>query len=149
MPAAAREALARHAWREELARVGDGWRRWPLLTVAADAPWCNGRVALTGDAAHAMLPFMAQGGAMAIEDAAVLAAMIARHGAGPAALAAYEAARKPRVARVARESARTGRIYHLAPPLSLARDAAMRALGPRRLLARLDWLYGWRPAPPG
>lgn len=140
-------AFSRHAWRGLLAAASD-WQPWPLRTVDPRARWWADRFVLIGDAAHAMLPFMAQGGAMAIEDAATLAAAIARAGPSPAALAAYEAARRPRAARVARESARTGAIYHLAPPVSLARDAVMRALGSERLLHRLDWLYGWRPPMP-
>lgn len=51
------------------------WTYWPLATVAAD-DWYKGGIGLVGDAAHAMLPFQAQGAAMAIEDAAVLAPLL-------------------------------------------------------------------------
>jgi salicylate hydroxylase len=105
-----------------------------------------GPVAFTGDAAHAMLPFLAQGGAMAIEDAAVLGAAVARHGPGSQALAAYESARAARVRDVARQAERQGGIYHMAIPFSLARDAAMRHLGPDAVRARVDWIYRWQPA---
>jgi salicylate hydroxylase len=68
--------------------------------------WSQGRVTILGDAAHPMVPFMAQGACMAIEDAVVLArALEHAHGAAiPAALEAYEAARRERTARVQRGS---------------------------------------------
>jgi salicylate hydroxylase len=70
------------------------------------ARWSKGRVTILGDAAHPMVPFMAQGACMAIEDAVVLArALEHASGAGiPAALEAYEAARRERTARVQRGS---------------------------------------------
>ncbi len=51
----------------------DEWRKWALFTVPDGGEWSEGAIALLGDAAHAMLPFAAQGAGMAIEDAAVLA----------------------------------------------------------------------------
>ncbi|MGX1100024.1 FAD-dependent monooxygenase [Amorphus sp. MBR-141] len=124
------------------------WTRWPLYSVDPGARWTRGRIALVGDAAHAMLPFLAQGGAMAIEDAAELAATIGMHGPTEAALAAYERRRKPRVVAIWREAERLARIYHLPYPASLGRDLALAALGPARLLKRMDRIYGWRPPTP-
>src|SRR5262249_4511527 len=99
------------------------WRRWALFAVDAGRPWSHGRCALLGDAAHAMLPFVAQGAGMAVEDAAVLAECLARHASDiPAALAHYSAARQPRVARVQRTAQRTGEIYHMKGAMALARD---------------------------
>jgi len=49
------------------------------------------------------------------------------------------------VARVQRLARQQGRIYHLTGPAALARDLAIKAIGPRRLLARQDWIYDWRP----
>ncbi len=69
---------------------------------------------LLGDAAHPMLPFLAQGAAMAIEDAAVLADCMARAPDDPAAaMRRYERARRRRTARVQRAARSNGRIYHL------------------------------------
>ena len=109
----------------------------------------EGAIALLGDAAHAMLPFAAQGAGMAIEDAAVLAQSLERkrrrkyrrHPGGVEALRA--AAPRPRAAGSARRAA-AGTIYHLTGPLALARDLAIKALGPKRMLARQDWIYDWR-----
>jgi salicylate hydroxylase len=124
------------------------WTRWPLFSAPGLPSWANGPLALAGDAAHAMLPFAAQGAAMAIEDAAVLARLLdetlAGGGTAQEGLARYSAARKARVARAARLAIANRFIYHLPRPLDLARDIGMMALGPERLLARQDWLYGWK-----
>ncbi len=56
----------------------DGWRRWALFTLPDLGEWTDGAIALLGDAAHAMLPFAAQGAGMAIEDAAVLRKVLER-----------------------------------------------------------------------
>lgn len=123
----------------------DEWRRWALFTVADFGEWNQGAVALLGDAAHAMLPFAAQGAGMAIEDAAVLAKALSDNVAGiPAALKRYARARRARALRVARAARQQGRIYHLAGPLALARDFAIKTMGPQRMLARQDWIYDWR-----
>jgi salicylate hydroxylase len=101
-------------------------------------------VALLGDAAHPTLPFLAQGANMALEDAWVLADHIAR--GGVAALPAYQALRKPRVARVIKAANGNAWRYHLAPgPVRLAAHTALRLgsrLAPGRMLGAFDWLYG-------
>lgn len=126
----------------------EGWRRWALFGVDAANPWVSDRIALLGDAAHAMLPFVAQGAAMAIEDAAVLADRLSKaltDPAGvPAALQHYAAARQARVAKVQRTARRTGEIYHLRGAMALARDTFIKLSGGQRLLARQDWIYDWR-----
>jgi len=145
-PAALARRLANWpvALRDVLARV-DGWQCWSL----ADRPvWFGperGPVTLLGDAAHPMLPFVAQGGAMAIEDAAVLAAEAA---AAPddlsAAFRRFAAQRQARVGRVQSLARRNGAIYHLKGPAALARDLAIRVMG-GGLVSSQDWIYGWRP----
>jgi salicylate hydroxylase len=128
----------------------DGWRKWALFGVPEGGEWSEGAIALLGDAAHAMLPFAAQGAAMAIEDAAVLAKTLSEsrldgQAGVTAALKLYAKLRRPRVARVQRMAQRQGQIYHLGGPMALARDLAIQALGPQRLLARQSWIYHWRP----
>jgi salicylate hydroxylase len=127
----------------------DEWRRWALFTVPDIGDWNEGAIALLGDAAHAMLPFAAQGAGMAIEDAAVLAKALSASGgentAGiPAALKRFARLRRARVLQVQRAARRSGQIYHLTGPLALARDLGIKALGPSRMLARQDWIYDWR-----
>jgi salicylate hydroxylase len=127
----------------------DGWRKWALFTLPEGCEWVSGTIALLGDAAHAMLPFAAQGAGMAIEDAAVLAKTLSE---GPvetsaqvsAALKRYARARRARVARVQHTARRSGRIYHLTGPFALARDLTIKALGPQRMLARQSWIYDWQ-----
>jgi salicylate hydroxylase len=124
----------------------DEWRRWALFEVAT-SEWTKGPVALLGDAAHAMLPFAAQGAAMAIEDAAVLGQCLAQEPSDiDAALIHYAAKRRPRIARVRRAAQQNGRIYHMSGPLAFARNSTMRLLGGARLMARQDWIYDWRAA---
>jgi salicylate hydroxylase len=123
------------------------WRKWALLAVDPDGPWRSDRVALLGDAAHAMPPFLAQGAAMAIEDAAVLAdCLAAAPERPPVALKAYETRRKARVARVHAAAFKTGEHYHYAPPMATLRNAALRIAGGQLALSRNDWIYGWTPA---
>jgi salicylate hydroxylase len=127
----------------------DGWRKWALFTVPDGGEWTKGAIALLGDAAHAMLPFAAQGAGMAIEDAAVLAKCLGEAagetGAGiPQALKRFAKLRRARVARVQRAAARNGKIYHLTGPMAFARDLSIKAMGARRMLARQDWIYDWR-----
>jgi salicylate hydroxylase len=124
-----------------------GFTPWPLQTVAADRGWCHldGRLVLIGDAAHAMPPYAAQGAGMAIEDAAVLAAVLAEAADHPTALARYEAARRPRIDRLRRRVAFHSLVYHLPSPLSLGRNAVLALRSPARLRQDLAWLYDWRP----
>ncbi len=125
----------------DLLRVAPEWRKWPLFDCNPIASWVAGRVALMGDAAHPMLPFLAQGAAQAIEDAGALGEVLTRGENIETSLRAYQEARLTRATRVQKESQRQAKIYHLAGPAALLRDMAMRALGPQKMLARYDWLY--------
>jgi salicylate hydroxylase len=139
-PATAWVPAARH-----VLAAPERWQKWALYDRAPLAQWGRGPMTLLGDAAHPMLPFLAQGAAMAIEDAAALAREIARlPGDRTAALRNYEAARAPRAARVQRAARRNDFRYHLGGPAAFVRDAVLRALGGERLLAQYDWIYRWR-----
>lgn len=126
----------------DLAGMQTGWIGWPLQIIDPALPWVRGRIALIGDAAHAMLPTLAQGGAQAIEDAYVLADCLAAAPDRPAAaLQRYERRRKTRVIRIANEAARNATIYGLGGLAATARNAAIALLPGRMHLHRLDWLY--------
>jgi salicylate hydroxylase len=125
----------------DLLRAAPEWRKWPLADRNPIARCVSGRIALTGDAAHPMLPFLAQGAAQAIEDAGVLGEVLAPGQDIEAGLRAYQEMRLPRTTRVQKESRRQATIYHLGGPAAFLRDAALRALGPEKMLARYDWLY--------
>lgn len=118
------------------------WRAWPLYCRPSIGAFTFGRVALVGDAAHAMEPFLAQGAAQAIEDAGAFKSALSRRRDLPSALAAYSEGRVARATRIQREASRQGQIYHLKGLPAFARDTAMRALGAERLRASYDWLYG-------
>jgi salicylate hydroxylase len=125
--------------------AANAWRSWPLMTAAPLAQWTDGRIALLGDAAHPILPFLAQGAVMALEDAVVMADCVAKHPDLEVAFKAYEKRRQARTHRVGRASERNGKIYHLARPAATVRNAVLRAMPPDTLLSRFDWIYGWRP----
>lgn len=128
-----------------LIALPDRWQKWALFDRTPRRIRGEGPVTLLGDAAHPMLPFLAQGGAMAIEDGAILAQCLARDQDPAAALRAYERTRYGRVARVQHEARRNSWRYHLAGPLGFARNMFLRTMGGKRLLHRYDWLYDWKP----
>ncbi|HEX2543507.1 MAG TPA: FAD-dependent monooxygenase [Ramlibacter sp.] len=131
--------------RERVAAAGD-WRLWVLharAPVRSADELARGRVALLGDAAHPMRPYLAQGAGMAIEDARELQRMLVmvRDGIAdvPTALRRYALNRWQRVARVQEKARRNGVVFHATGALRLARNAAMRTLGSR--LLDQPWLY--------
>jgi salicylate hydroxylase len=129
-----------------LVAVPQAWLKWALYDRRSLRHWSDGPVTLLGDAAHPMLPFLAQGAAMAIEDAAVVAQCLARMPDDPAAaLQTYEAVRRGRTRKVQRAAARNGARYALGGPAGALRNLAMRAMGGGHLLRHYDWLYDWRP----
>jgi salicylate hydroxylase len=115
--------------------------RWALNNREPSMHWGGGRVTMLGDAVHATLPYMAQGAAMAIEDAAVLARALELSLPLHERLQVFETHRAPRTARVVRESTEMGELYHIT-------DAAqMRAAFQQRDIARSrnEWLYPYNP----
>jgi salicylate hydroxylase len=129
--------------------------RWALFARRPMPQWSAGHATLLGDACHPMLPFLAQGAVMAIEDGAVLAACLAAGGADvPGALRRYEQVRRPRTARVQASARAQGALFHLAHPLArLSAHGAMRFASrflPGAVAARQDWLMSYdatRPIP--
>ena len=129
-----------------MAAATNSWGYWIVNTI--DAPsWSEGGVGLIGDAAHAMLPFQAQGAVMAIEDAAILAPLLMTETGAEGALRRYVSHRRERVGRVKKLSASNGFAFHLEWPFTLGRDAVIALQGPRGHLKRLAWLYGYDAAP--
>jgi salicylate hydroxylase len=134
-----------NAVRERIAAMGP-WSFWVLHArppVASAEEMARGRVALLGDAAHPMRPYLAQGAGMAIEDARELQRVLAiaddRIVDVPTAFRRYALNRWQRVAQVQERSARNGTIFHATGPLRMARNAAMRLLGGK--LLDQPWLY--------
>jgi salicylate hydroxylase len=127
----------------KLIHMVEDWRAWCLFDrrpLQSAAQMAQGRVALLGDAAHPMLPYLAQGAGMAIEDAACLATQWQRADLTvEQRLLNYAQARWQRVARVQQRARRNGTIFHADGWLRLARDTAL-ALGGSYLMD-IPWLY--------
>jgi salicylate hydroxylase len=136
---------------KRLMHAAPTWRRWSLFDRKG-AQMGRGRVALAGDAAHPVLPFMAQGAGLAVEDAAVLAGLVAPALADSApdavakAVAAYARARRPRAEQVQALGRRNVAAYHAGFPVSTVRDFMMGRMGEAGMARRHAWIYGWRAA---
>jgi salicylate hydroxylase len=124
------------------------WRQWALhdrAPLSGAQQMAQGRVALLGDAAHPMRPYLAQGAGMAIEDAQVLAQILCAGGASvPEQLKSYAQARWARNARVQARAIRNGRIFHAQGAVALGRNLSMRLMGER--VMDVPWLYGGGPS---
>ncbi len=132
-------------WRppaRDLLSAPENWLRWPLFDRPPIASWARGRVALLGDAAHPMLPYLAQGAAQAIEDSAALSlAFVENPKDAGKALAEYSAARMARASQIQFASRNQGKIYHMSGAPAFARDLTLRLTPGRRLMARQNWIY--------
>ncbi len=132
-----------HPHLKDVLEAVPAWRRWPICDrppMVSASQMAKGRIALLGDAAHPMRPFLAQGAGMAIEDAAALAACWAQvdlpinerwH--------LYAQMRWARNAKVQARSIRNGKIFHMQGPMRWGRDMAMRLMG--ESLMDVPWLY--------
>jgi salicylate hydroxylase len=119
------------------------WHIWSLYDRPPRPNAARGRATLIGDAFHPVLPFLAQGAAMAIEDTAILAAALSSHDTIETAFKSYVANRAQRTGRVQREARFNGQIYHMSAPLSWARNLKLRNSSPTSLAQRYDWIYGF------
>jgi salicylate hydroxylase len=137
-------------WHPRIASIigaADTTNRWALYDRDPLPRWTVGRVTLMGDAAHAMLPYMAQGAVQSIEDAAVLAKCFERHNSndgsdvGPA-LRRYEEIRKPRVSRCHSGSRANGVMYHLPDGEDQRQRDANLSASATAPLPQNAWLYG-------
>jgi salicylate hydroxylase len=122
--------------------------KWALHDRDPLPAWTRGGITLLGDACHPMLPYLAQGAAMAIEDAWVLSRMLERWEDQPAqGLAEYETYRRPRTAKVQLRSRAQGVEFHLRERWPILRRNAKLALGSRYLpeiaMGQFDWLHGY------
>lgn len=124
------------------------WRLWSLSIrppMRDAAEHAQRRVALLGDAAHPMVPYLAQGAGMAIEDASALAWALGQANSGvsqhiESKLKLYAQARWRRNAQVQAGAIKNGGIFHASGFMRWGRDAALRLLGEK--LLDMPWLYG-------
>lgn len=128
----------------ELLSQRQDWLLWSLADLPAKT-MAQGRVALLGDAAHPVLPFLAQGAALAIEDAICLVRELSAFGDNiPAALSSYHDKRIGRAVEVQSQGRRNGHIYHASGPVAFARNFVMKRLGASGMVDRYSWLYDYR-----
>jgi salicylate hydroxylase len=156
------ESWAHEADRSELVRTYRGWNdalltlferashcyKWAIFDRDPLVRWSKGRATLLGDAAHPMLPYLAQGAGMAMEDGYVLAAALARQPLDvEAALIAYEQARLPRTTRTQLGARARAAENHLTSPFArLRRDlgyALRRVFRPAQTSYKAEWLYSY------
>jgi len=147
-------------WREA-AQAYEGWHpllaelfsrtqrcyKWALYDRDPLPRWTDGRVTLLGDAAHPMLPYLAQGAAQAIEDGYVLAEMLAAHRSDPLeALLAYQQARLPRTSRIQLHARERGKINNTTSAFArFRRDIGYRLkrlIRPKEHTYKIEWIYG-------
>ena len=130
---------------EELKKAYKGWNRtietllqhadpntlykWALHDRLPMKQWSKGRIIVLGDAAHPMLPFLAQGAAMAIEDGAVLANCIDNFDEVEEALKYFEKIRKPRTSYVQSAARRNAKVLHLSGLAAILRNLVMGYIG--------------------
>jgi len=129
---------------QDLVRMSESWRAWALFDrhpLQSADDMARGRLTLLGDAAHPMLPYLAQGAGMAIEDAEAFAQWWSRAELSvEQRLQAYAQARWQRVAKVQARARRNARLFHASGVLAWGRDAAMRWGG--AAVMDMPWLYG-------
>ena len=138
-------------WHPLVGRIignADEVHRWALHDRPALERWTRGRVTLLGDACHPMLPYLAQGAAMAIEDAWVLGRLLEQSDDDPCfGLTEYERFRQARTARVQSASRAQGEDFHRRDRLAILRRNLVLGLGSRYLpelaMQRFDWLHGY------
>src|SRR5262249_53986190 len=131
-----------HGWHSEVQAIVDAADRgmcfrWSLHNRLPLRNWSTARATLLGDSAHATLPYLAQGAAMAIEDGAVLSRALSEAASVPEALDLYQRNRVDRTARVVRESTENRRLYHLGSAAEIRAEFGQRDLG----ADRNAWLY--------
>ena len=135
-----------HGWNEDvqtLIRNLSTPYKWAMMVREPMPKWSVGRVTLLGDACHSMLPMLAQGAVMAIEDGYILARCLAEVADVPAALSRYEEARRERTRKVVEGSAANAKRFHnpkLADPAE-AKKYVDREWEPGRIAERYEWLF--------
>jgi salicylate hydroxylase len=137
-------------WNEDIATIIrniEAPYKWAMLGREPLSQWTVGRVTLLGDAAHPTLPMMAQGANMAIEDGVVLARSFTAHDDVPAALQAYETARRERTSRLVRAANDNAARFHN-PALGNAEGAARYVDSEwqeAKVKQRYDWVFEYDP----
>ncbi len=117
-----------------------GWLKWAAAGHPFSKIWHKNNALLVGDAVHPTLPYMAQGAAMAIEDAVCLGSHIKNQ----RPVSEYAQTRQARTQKIVETSTRLGKIYHMTNPTRLARNMVIKSTSSNSQFKRMSWLYSWR-----
>jgi 2-polyprenyl-6-methoxyphenol hydroxylase-like FAD-dependent oxidoreductase len=121
------------------------WSTWSALELDPVQNWNRNRTVLLGDAAHASLPYLAQGAAMALEDACVLSNAIQNTNELESAFREFSNLRFKRTSEIQRRSRQIGRIYHAKGTLRHVRNAVLKATPSTKFMKQVSWIYDWNP----
>ena len=120
------------------------WTKWPALDFDPVRNWNRNRTVLIGDAAHASLPYLAQGAAMALEDACVLSNAVQNANGMTLAFQDYSRLRFKRTSAIQNRSRQLGKIYHARGALRLARNIVLKTTSPLHFMKQLSRIYEWK-----
>ncbi len=121
------------------------WHRWQAADRRPVCSWGTGPATLIGDAAHPIAPYLAQGAAAALEDSVTLGQDLDGVTRPADAFRRFESRRMARTTRLSRLSRRQGRVYHASGLHASLRNMVLAYVPTSLLLARLNWIYSWRP----
>ncbi|HFC04218.1 MAG TPA: hypothetical protein ENJ55_00815 [Rhizobiales bacterium] len=128
----------------KLLQAPQGWLKWAAAGHPPTGEWTSCNAILIGDAIHPSLPYLAQGAAMALEDAVCLACFYKTKFHSGQPIADFAATRMSRTSKIVATSRQQGSIYHMKNPQRIARNAYLRYTSPEMQLKRLSWIYNWR-----
>jgi salicylate hydroxylase len=137
-------------WHSEVSRLLEAASDcflWALFDRPPLQQWSQKNVTLLGDACHPMLPFVAQGAAMAIEDSFVLAQCLTDSENTQEALKKYESLRLPRTASIQQNARKNAALYHMSSPIEKAKLSILSGLSglglsDKMAASKLDYVYG-------
>jgi salicylate hydroxylase len=128
----------------EVLATAPNWSKWTAAYVKPLPRWNKGNVTLIGDAAHGTLPYLAQGAAMALEDAAILGAVLSTKQTPDAAFQLMCETRLQRTRSLHRSTLKAGNIYHFSGLRAAIRNAVLQTTPSSMQLPRLKWIYNWK-----
>ena len=128
---------------QTLLALATDWSQWPAAYVPPLKRWHKDNITLIGDAAHGTLPYLAQGAAMAIEDAASLLAALQKNQDPAIAFQNLSEMRNARTAKLHRATLQARRIYHAKNWIAGARDMTLAMLPANLAIDRIQWIYAY------
>jgi salicylate hydroxylase len=127
----------------ELLSLPHDWTKWPAAYVPPLTTWNKRNITLIGDAAHGTLPYLAQGAAMALEDAATLQDILKNETSPTVAFEILSSMRADRTKRLHTATLRAGKIYHMGNFMAQMRNTTLQLLPNQLQMLRMAWIYDW------